>query len=178
MTYTHKGRIIADGDIVPYIGQLDGGELADLIAEHTARYMTDREKEPWYIDMVLTGDPLGSIAEEMVRGMEEEWRAYGLPVQRGTLFYRGGDVGTWTLHDDTVDTLTVTEEECDHDLPCFVVTMVRDGETREQVIHPLGLCAVGPIRSDLDLGESPIGWDDGLGRMVHWDNATPVGGEE
>lgn len=86
--------------------------------------------------------------------------------------------GSWTPDDSTVDTLTVTEEECDHDLTCFVVTMVRDGETREQVIHPFSLCAVGPIRSDLDQGESPIGWDDGLGRMVCWENAAPVGGEE
>lgn len=178
MTFTYKGHIVADGDIVPYIRQLDGGGLADLITAHTERYMTDRERERWYIDMVLTDDPLGSIAEEMVRAMEEEWTAYGLPVQRDILFYRGGDAGTWTLHDDTVDALTVTETECDHDLPCFVVTMTRDGETREQVIHPFNLQAVAPIRSDLDQGESPIGWDDGLGRMVHWANATPVGGEE
>lgn len=82
---------------------------------------------------------------------------------------------------DGIPEITVTMVPHDHDLPCFGVRMECDGEVRTQTVYPFDLDAVGPIIADLDSGVTPIGWDDGLGRVVCWDNATPEdpeGGEE
>lgn len=84
---------------------------------------------------------------------------------------------TWEYPD-----CTVTEMENDHDLHCFVVSMERDGEVRTQTVFPRDVTDRDGIVRDLNGGISPVGtWEDGLGRPVHWDNATPEdpeGGEE
>lgn len=70
----------------------------------------------------------------------------------------------------------------DHDLYCFLVVMERDGEVRTQTVFPRTITDQDGIVRDLDGGISPVGaWEDGSGRPVHWDNATPEdpeGGEE
>lgn len=80
---------------------------------------------------------------------------------------------TWAFPD-----CTVTEMGNDHDLHCFGVRMERDGEVRTQTVFPRTIADMEGIIGDLDDGTSPIGWDDGLGRTVCWENAAPVGGDE
>lgn len=73
----------------------------------------------------------------------------------------------WTFED-----CKVHEEEFDGDLHCFVVTMERDGEVRQQTIIPSDLDDMRRIRSALYRGESPLdGWEDGMGNEVCWENA-------
>lgn len=77
---------------------------------------------------------------------------------------------------------TVYEVADDHDLHCFLVVTERDGEVRSQTVFPRSVAHQDRLVRDLDGGNSPLGvWEDGLGRLVHWDNATPEdpeGGEE
>lgn len=74
----------------------------------------------------------------------------------------------------------VNEEEFDHDLHCFVVTMERDGQTRTQTIIPQDLDDMEDIRNGLNDDRSPVweGWEDGMGNRVCWENGELFKGVE
>ena len=79
-------------------------------------------------------------------------------------------IAEWTFKD-----CKVHEEEFDHDLPCFVVTMEKNGHVRTQIIIPRELVDVKTIRRDLNAGRSPMdGWEDGMGYDICWENGEEV----
>lgn len=78
----------------------------------------------------------------------------------------------WTFKD-----CKVHEEECNYNLPCFVVTMEKNGHVRTQTIIPGDLIDVENIRRDLNVGRSPMEeeWEDGMGNEICWENAKGEG---
>jgi len=71
---------------------------------------------------------------------------------------------TYTVHDSRYNTeISVTEIDYDYDLHAFRVT---HGDTDLGTVYPASLEEMEETRQAIEAGESPVGWDDGLGGQI------------
>lgn len=131
-----------------------GETLWDAIAKYDAANNTDLEDRLEIEDIVAAG-PEASAYSCIPLSFPEDFEA----------------VTEWIFKD-----CKVHEEECDYNLPCFVVTMEKNGHVRTQTIIPGDLIDVENIRRDLNVGRSPMEeeWEDGMGNDVCWENGEEV----
>lgn len=153
----HENRIIIDTprglryiDIPDYQGET----LWEAIAKYDRANSTNLEDRLEIENIVAAGSPAAAAYSCSPLSFPEDFEK----------------ILEWIFHD-----CKVHEEECDHDLHCFVVTMEKDGEVRTQTIIPSDRFSMETIRMDLNGGRSPLdGWEDGLGNLICWENGEEV----
>lgn len=92
MTFLFKGMSIPDHMFIKAFGDhrlFSTREREDIIRAHLDRHYEGHEREEWLMGMLMSDDPLRSIAPEISFDMEAEWNRYHTEVQRDLLFYRG-----------------------------------------------------------------------------------------